>query len=438
MTATLEARVGGLGFKQGHSIRESTGRVNLWEGSIRSGKTIASLLRWLMFVAMAPRGGELVIVGRTRDSVWRNVIAPLQDSSITGVIADQVVGNHGAPTVSILGRRIFVMGASDAKAEKVLRGMTVAGAYVDEVTTIPEEFFTQLLGRMSVDGAQLFGTTNPDNPAHWLKRKFLDRLAQLGNWRSWHFTIDDNPGLSDEFKASLKSEYTGLWYRRFILGEWVAAEGAIYSMWDEARHVVRWDLLPPMSRILAVGVDYGTTNPSSAIALGLSAEVTERGKPAPRLYLLDEWRYDPQQTNVRLTDQQLSAQMRDWLAHEHTPAQPNPVIPEWVAVDPAAASFKVQLHTDGIRNVIDAENDVQYGIRTMASLLGSGQLLVSDLCRGFTLEAPGYSWDDKASAKGEDKPLKVADHSLDAGRYAVATTETIWRGLVPVDLPYAA
>ncbi|MBP9836085.1 MAG: hypothetical protein KBC93_17510, partial [Candidatus Microthrix sp.] len=153
-----------LGDKQLQSVQEATGTVNLWHGAIRSGKTIGSLVRWLMFVVHAPLGGELVIVGRTRDSAWRNVIAPLQDPSKTGAAASLVVGNYGAPTVSILGRRVYVMGASDVKAELVLRGLTVSGAYVDEVTTIPEGFFTQLLGRMSVKGAKLFGTTNPDNP----------------------------------------------------------------------------------------------------------------------------------------------------------------------------------------------------------------------------------------------------------------------------------
>lgn len=413
-----------LSAKQLASIREATGRVNIWEGSIRSGKTISSLLRWMLFTATAPRGGELVAIGRTRDAVWRNVIGPLQDPDITGSAAGHVVGNHGAPIVTILGRRVHILGASDAKAEKVIRGLTVAGAYVDEVTTLPEQFFTQLLGRMSVPGAQLFGTTNPDNPAHWLKRRFLDRLPGLPDWRSWHFTIDDNPGLTEAYKASIKAEFTGLWYRRFILGEWVAAEGAIYSMWDPAVHVVPWAELPAMQRLVGVGVDYGTTNATAALMLGVTSEDT------PRLALVDEWRHDPAQTNVRLTDAQLSAGLRDWLSLAHLPT-PTALRPEWVAIDPAAASFKVQLFNDGMASVVDADNDVAYGIRTVASLLGSGQLVVSDRCTGFIQEAPGYSWDDKATEKGEDKPVKVADHSLDAGRYAVTTTEPLWRHILP-------
>lgn len=411
-----------LSDKQLTTVSESTGRVNIWEGAIRSGKTIGSLLRFLLFVATAPTTGEIVLVGRTRDAVWRNVIAPLQSVELFGAAAEHVVGNHGAPTVAILGRRCHVLGASDAKAEKVIRGMTVAGAYVDEVTTLPEEFFTQLLGRMSVAGAALFGTTNPDSPAHWLKKKFLDRLALLPGWRHWHFTLDDNPALTAAYVASIKAEFTGLWYRRFILGEWVAAEGAIYSMWDEGRHLVPWEQTPDMARLVGVGVDYGTTNATAALLLGQDHDGT--------MWMLDEYRYDPSVTQHRLTDQQLATQLRDWLATPHTP-RPGPDSIPYVCVDPAAASFKVQLFNDHVRGVTDADNDVAYGIRTTASLLGTGQLKVTDRCSGFLSEVTGYSWDPKATEKGQDKPLKVADHSLDAARYAIATTEALWRPHLP-------
>lgn len=175
------------------------------------------------------------MVGRTRDAIGRNVMGPLQDPALFGPMADLLKYTSGAPAATVLGRRVHVIGASDAKAEKTIRGMTVAGAYCDEITVLPEDFFTQLLGRMSVDGAKLFGTTNPDSPSHWLKVKFLDKLHQLPHWRYWKFTMDDNPALSEEYKARKKLEFTGLWFRRFVEGAWVAAEGAVYPMWDPDR-----------------------------------------------------------------------------------------------------------------------------------------------------------------------------------------------------------
>lgn len=408
------------------SLRQSTARVNVWDGSIRSGKTIASLLRWLIFVASAPRGGQLVVIARTRDSAARNVFAPLMDESLFGPIAHQVHYTPGAPSAVILGRTVYVIGASDAKSEKVLRGLTVAGAYVDEITVIPEEFFTQLLGRMSVAGAQLFGTTNPDNPAHWLKRKFLDRLAQLADWRLFHFTLHDNPTLTPEYIAAISREFTGLWYRRFILGEWVAAEGAVWDMWDPARHVIPFDSMPPIRRFISVGIDAGTQHATTALALGLGYD--------RKLYLMDELGLDPSKSQIRLTPAEQARQIKQWLGRPHMPEHYG-LTPEMIIADQAGAWLREQLYQ--VEDVVThaADKDVQYGIATIATLLGEGDLLVSDRCQGFITEVPGYSWDPKAALRGEDKPLKVADDYLDAARYAITTTETSWRDEIRMPVP---
>lgn len=410
--------LGVMSPKQVSSVSESTARINIWEGSVRSGKTIASLLRWLMYVATSNVRGELVVVSRTRDSAARNVFAPLMDPTLFGPIANMITYTAGAPTAQVLGRTVWVLGSSDVKSEKILRGLTCAGAYVDEVTLLKEDFFTQLLNRLW-EGAKLFGTTNPDNPAHWLKRRFLDRLAALPDWRTWKFVLDDNPMLSEGRKDAIRRENTGLFYRRNVLGEWVAAEGAIFDQWDPDKHVIPHSELPPMRNLLGIGIDYGTTNATAAELLGLGMD--------NRLYFIDEWEYDPAQAQIRKTDADLSAGIRGWMARAQAETG---MRSEWTLVDPAAASFKVQLVADGVENVINADNNVTYGIRTMASLLGSEKLLVSDRCQGLIREVPGYSWDPKATEKGEDKPLKVADHRLDGGRYAITTTETNWRNWV--------
>ncbi|MFC3980186.1 PBSX family phage terminase large subunit [Streptosporangium jomthongense] len=396
-----------LSPKQIRSVVEAEARINLWEGSVRSGKTIASLLKWLMFVANPPRGGELVMVGRTRDSIFRNAFGPLTNPDIFGTLASQVHYNNGAPTATILGRTVHVLGANDAKAEPKVRGMTGAGAYVDEGTTIPKDFFDQLNARCSVPGARLFVTTNPDNPAHWLRKQYMLRPTET-SLRSWHFQLDDNPHLPAEYVATLKSTYVGLWYRRFILGHWVQAEGAVYDMWDEQRHVV--DVLPQIVQWISVGVDYGTTNPFAALMLALGVD--------GRLYLTREYRYDSKLAHRSLTDAEYSQRLRAWLAQgEH---------PQYVVVDPSAKSFRVQLHNDGIVSTL-GNNDVVDGIRTVASLLATGQLLVHRSCEGWIEEVAGYAWDDEKAEDGEDVPIKADDHSLDAGRYGIFTTRAVWQ-----------
>ena len=420
-----------LGRQQIISIVDSQCRVNVWEGSVRSGKTISSIIRWLAFLENPPSGGRLFMIGRTRDSLYRNVIQPMQEYDLFGPIAGEVKYTPGAPTATIRGKTVHILGASDVSAEKVIRGSTVAGAYCDEITILESSFFKQLLARMSVPGAQLFGTTNPDSPHHWFKTEYLDRIDDLNiddpgegltrNWGSWHFTLDDNPGLGEAYKNAIKAEYTGLWYQRFILGQWVSAEGAVYDMWDPDQHVVPWAELPRIVEYLSVGIDYGTTNPTSAIIAGIGDDGV--------IYLVDEWRYAPSNKSARLTDAELSRRIREWLNETHHPAGPTAHPPPLV-VDPAAASFHVQLHQDGTRT-FPAENDVLYGIRTVSTLLAAGRLKVSDRCTGFISEAPGYAWDQKATDEGRDAVIKANDHSLDAARYALITTERRWRQFIP-------
>lgn len=423
----MTRRKAGMSRKQVLSFARATGRVNIFEGAIRSGKSYS--WTWLLLTKVRQAGpiGSIVLVGRSRLAVWRNVFEPLFSVPQFATFAAHVRYKQGAPTAKIFGREVHVFGADDVTSEAAIRGMTVQLIFLDELTVLHREFFKQALGRMSVDGAQLFATTNPDGPAHWLKKDYLDRLDELPDWKVFHFSLDDNPSLSDTYKTSVRREYSGLWYRRFILGEWCAAEGAVYDMWDASRHVVAWEDMPPITEWVGCGIDYGTTNATSAILAGIGVD--------GRLYLVDEWRYEASDSAARATDGQLSAGIREWLAQPHT-APPKPSVSHSVPfedvpviVDPAAASFRVQLLSDEVPTYA-AVNDVLYGIRLVASLLGADLLRVTDRCAGFLAEAPGYSWDSKATAVGKDAPVKVHDHSLDAARYVLATTEKRWRDLV--------
>lgn len=395
---------------QERSIAHANARLNIWSGAVRSGKTIASLLRWMMYIPQAPAGGALVVSGKTYDTVARNVFGPLADPAITGKSAALVKWTRGAPTGTILGRTIEVITANDERAEGRLRGMTCAGAYIDEATLLPESYWTQMLARLSLKGAKLFATTNPDGPNHWLRQNFLLRKHEL-DLRSWHFTLDDNPALDSDYVRSLKLEYVGLWYRRMIQGEWCLAEGAIYDMFDPERHVV--DILPPIQRWLALGVDYGTVNPFAALMLGVGTD--------GNLYLAHEWWWNSKQQRKQLTDVEYSTRLRGWMD-----ADLGGIRPQYVVIDPSAASFMTQAWQDGLSPTL-GNNEVLNGIRTVSSLLARGKLRIHRSCRNLLNELPGYSWDDVKAAKGEDAPIKVDDHASDAMRYAIHTTEGHWR-----------
>lgn len=425
MTATTApAWASVLSPMQVRSIVESTARINIWTGAIRSGKTISSLLAFLLYLVSdeCPKSGVVFIVGQTRQTIERNLIEPLQDPSVFGALAAHVHHTPGAETAVIMGRTVALIGATDVKAFRRIRGATGAAAYVDELTLLPANFLTELLGRLSLAGARLFGTTNPDGPAHWLKVEYIDQAERLG-LRHFTFTLDDNPSLDPAYVSAIKAEHQGLWFRRLILGQWVAAEGTVYEAWSPDRHVV--SVLPRIDRWFSLGVDYGTTNPLDAVLIGRGRD--EDG--TVRLYAGAEWRYDPKVHKVRLTDAQHSARVREWLGQvpreDGTPE--TGVRPDFICVDPSAASFTEQLLHDRVGNVTSANNDVLDGIRTVSSLLATDRLRVHESCKPLISEMASYSWDDKATQAGQDKPMKVADHAADALRYAVHTTESLWR-----------
>ncbi|MET9848880.1 PBSX family phage terminase large subunit [Streptomyces ossamyceticus] len=399
--------------KQILSISAANRRINLWEGAVSSGKTIASAWAWMMFIPQASTTGELVMIGKTRDSIGRNVLFPLMNPEIFGELAAQVDYTPGAPTAKIFGRLVHVIGANDIKAETKIRGMTCAGAYVDEATLLPEPFWDMLLTRMRATGARIYASTNPDAPTHWLKTNFIDEPEQRASMKVFPFALDDNVHLDPEYVAHIKRTNVGLFYKRFVLGQWVAAQGAIYDMFDHQTQVV--DIVPMIRKWVSVGIDYGATNPTHAVLIGLADD--------RRLYVVSEYRYARGTSNVTLTQADTSRRIIQWL--DDVPKYGR-VRPSYVVVDPSAASFKTQLLQDGL-NPTAADNDVQDGIRLVSNLLGNDQLMIHSSCRELLKEMASYTWDPKAALEGRDAPLKQNDHGVDALRYALKTTRLLWQ-----------
>lgn len=413
--------------KGARAVSLATARFNIWEGAVRSSKTVGSSIAWMQYTRNGPPG-NLAMIGRTERTLKRNVIDPLIDM----VGSKRCRYSAGAGEVRLFGRRIYTAGANNVQAVEKIQGLTLAGAYGDEIATWPEELFDMLGTRLSVPGAQFFGTCNPAGPVHWLKRNWLDRSAlwithddgkstdhtsDPVDLHRFSFTLDDNPHLSPDFVASLKAQYRGLFYKRYILGLWVPAEGAVFDMFDENRHVT--SELPLITRWIAMGVDHGTRNPFHAGVLGLG---TDR-----RLHLTRDWRWDSAAKRRQLSDVEYSRELREWLTTIPVPqTQLRGVHPERTVVDPSAAGFRVQLHQDGLPSIV-ADNEVLPGIRTIASLLSVDLLDIHESCADLLMEMQGYSWDDKAAEKGEDKPLKVADHGPDMLRYAAHSTRSMWR-----------
>ncbi len=226
-------------------------RLNLLEGSVRSGKTWISLILWAMWIAQRPGEHLYMMTGKTLQTLKRNCLMPLQEL----VGENNFTFSYNAKEGRLFGRKIMLEGANDVKSENKIRGITLGGAYADELTLYPEDFFVMLLSRLSVPGAKFIGTTNPDKPGHWLREKYMENKD--ANMLCVKFLIDDNTTLDSNYVASIKKEYQGVFYDRFILGKWCSAEGCIYTMFadDTARYIIDE---PPKNLIkAAIGFDFG-------------------------------------------------------------------------------------------------------------------------------------------------------------------------------------
>lgn len=442
MTLRLDDVTKIMSVKQLVSIEWSKRRkIALWVGAVSAGKTVASLLAFLMALVAAPKGEIVVIIGKTLQSIEDNVINTLQNPKLFGELAAHTIHTKGSNFAIILGVRVSLIGANNASAEERIRGATYGLAYVDEATLLPPNFWAMLLTRLRVKGARLLATTNPGSRNHWLKVNYIDR-ADAVNMIVFHLTMMDNPSLDPEYIADMEATYSDrTLHARFILGLWTAAEGAVYADFDDTvkpisdpqAHTIDWREMPELSDVLSIGMDWGTTNASTGLLLGITAERTLAGLPRPRLILMDEWRYDSRVTGIRLTPDPQAQEFARWyngngrgfqLAHTPTPIMQSG--PRSIVVDPAAPAFSTALMNAGFVTQ-PAANDVAKGIGAVSNLISSHHLLVTDRCKGFLGEVTEYVWDRKKSDEdGIDYPKTVNDHSLDGARYAIYTTRPLW------------
>ena len=390
--------------KQLDFISNSTARLNIADGAVRSGKTIACSVRWLTFMATGPQG-DLAMLGKTRDTLQRNVLNTIFD--IVGESNYHWI-NKQSGELYLLGRRVWCFGAANEEAESKLRGATFAGALCDEVNLYPENVFKQLLARLSISGAKCFVNCNPESPAHWFYTGYVIN-EKIRDKKRWRFVMEDNLSLSPSYIADLKSEYSGVWYDRMILGEWVVAEGLIYDMFDKEKHVVENAIgranCNPKAITWLVGCDYGT---STVMSWGLYAV-----NPGGLVIKAKEFYYDATKERKQQTDSWFGQRFQEWLGD---------IDPWLVYCDPSASSWKAELRLRGYR-VKNADNDVINGIRTVATTLSDCRYIIDSSCVNTIREYGTYRWDDKAQAVGEDKPLKQFDHAVDTDRYVLTSPE---------------
>ena len=388
---------------------QNDARITICEGAVRSGKTVSMIPKWISYIKNGPPG-LLIMTGVSKDTIYDNVLVDLFDT----VGTKNYKYNKQSGDLVLFGRRIKVVGAKDEGSEKYIRGKTLAGAYCDELTLMPEKFFKQLLNRLSIKGSKLYATTNPDSPFHYLYTEYItDSEKRLnGMVKIIHFNLDDNPNLDEEYKTFIRGAYKGLWFDRMILGLWKVAEGIIYDMFNEQVNSYAdgngCDYNLWYKRYYAI--DYGTVNPCVFL------EIIEQNN---HYYVENEYYYNSKKEQRQKDDTEYSDDLVKFIDGKRYST---------VIIDPSAASFKVALRKKGIKTK-DADNEVLDGIRLVASLFTVIRLKINkDKCPNLMSELSSYIWDEKAAKLGEEKPVKENDHACITGDTLIDTTE----GQVPI------
>ena len=394
-----------LSKRQKLALMRSTAPINIWYGSVRSSKTFAQVWDFIARMSSATGDGANIVIGYSTNSVWRNIFQPILSRPEFAAVAPHLSYRRNAPEGTLFGKRFAVVGANNESSWLAIQGLTIENAWGDEAVGWPKSFWDMLVSRLSLPSSRLLVTCNPGTANHYLKELIDSDDPEVHVEK---FLLESNPTLSTRYIDRLKRMYSGLFYRRMILAEWVAAEGAVYQGWEPMKMLKKHSV----SNVIAVGIDYGTNHPSAGYAIGVGASGC--------LEVCAEWSPNLERGgHRRMTDAQLADSLEEWL--ELLPSRPR-----YVYCDPAAASFREELKQRGMVTH-RADNSVLDGIRQIDSLLNAGELMIDPSCKQLQKEMSNYRWDNKATEKGIDAPIKEDDDHVDALRYAVRSSRHIWR-----------
>ncbi len=382
-------------------------RLNILQGSVRSGKTWISLILWAIWVASRPKDYLYMMCAKSLQTLKRNCLFPLQELIGEKHFTFSLSTKEGV----LFGRKIMLEGANDARSEGKIRGITLGGAYCDELTLFPKDFFTMLLSRLSAPGAKLFATTNPDVPTHWLKKEYLDNKKLVDDLLSIFFSIDDNTTLPEEYVDSLKKEYTGVFYDRFILGKWVVAAGAIYRIFsdDPSSYNITAAELPHLDMI-NVGLDFGGNKSAHAlVACGITQDCR-------RLYALKSEHIPA----AGMTPQGLYKRVYDFCADIIQRYGIVPTLYGDSAEQTLIAGLRLTLKPLGIIVKNALKREINDRIRATTMLMAGGRFkLISEECASLIDAFQGAVWDDKvigAEVRLDDGTSDI--DTLDAFEYS--------------------
>ena len=375
------------------------------DGSVRAGKTVVMIFSFVLWAMTGFNEKQFILAGKTIGSLRRNVVNPLK-KILTSRKGFKVTERRTDNLIIIEYKghinEFYLFGGKDEGSQDLVQGLTAAGAFYDEVALMPESFVNQAQARLSEEGAKAWFNCNPAGPFHWFKVNYLDKADEL-NALHIHFTMDDNLSLSEKVRDRYKRMFTGVFFKRYILGLWVMSEGVIFENFDPDIMVID---LPDNTvyRENYISIDYGTQNPTVF-------ELWRKPIARDFWYCSDEYHHSGRETGKQKTDSEYADDMDSFVKKNGLKKDELTII-----LDPSAASFRAELKKRGYI-VKKAKNDVVDGIRHMMSCMNNSMMKWSSKCQETFKEFGTYVWDEKAAEKGIDQPVKMFDHHMDAHRY---------------------
>lgn len=394
------------------------------DGAVRSGKTVSMSFSYVNWATESYNGYNFALCGKTIASCRRNVVQPLKQMLLS---RGYVVIDNRSQNVLTISRRwktangnivehtnyFYIFGGSTEASQDLIQGITLAGVFFDEVALMPQSFVNQATARCSVTGAKFWFNCNPDSPFHWFKQEWIDK-AEGRRALHLHFTMDDNLSLSAEVKDRYKSLYSGVFYKRFILGLWVLADGVIYPMFDSDRHakVVKRNWTRTF-----VAADFGIQNATTFGIFGYYA-------PEKRYHEIASYYHSGRDSGQKTVAEYVDDLVK-FLGE-------NMVMPSYITCDPSAAPLLVELrkHSYFKRHkikIIPAKNNVEVGIQMVSYLLDHEKFTLDPSCKADIEEFASYVWDEDKLEKGIEEILKIHDHAMDKIRYAIMTDSVLYR-----------
>lgn len=369
------------------------------DGSVRSGKTTIMSLAFLLWAMDNFDRTNFAICGKTVQSAERNILKPLMEIEGLGAalsMSYKVSTRVLTVRCGHVENWFYLFGGKDESSYMLIQGITLAGVLFDEVALMPRSFVEQALSRaISFERPKYWFNCNPESPQHWFYREWIEQPRD--GTQHIHFLLEDNPVLTEAMIERTKAMYSGVFYQRYILGEWVLAEGLVYPMFDKGAHIT--DERGGPGRYY-ISIDYGTLNPT---AFGLwrvnnGTAVMEK-----------EYYHSGRETNQQKTDEEYYHDLEAFAEGHRV---------ERVIVDPSAASFIECIRRHDRFAAWKANNAVLDGIRLVGALLKAGRLKFHSSCINTFREFGLYSWDSDAT---EDRVIKENDHSMDQMRYLCMT-----------------